>query len=76
MGRRAISDVIPEPEVIVDDANAETSSETQPSLTTAQRLAASTVSTTEVAPDPFGREAKHFTEIRVLNRDVRDIFYY
>nr|CAD1836694.1 unnamed protein product [Ananas comosus var. bracteatus] len=71
MGRRAISDVIPEPEVTVDDANAETSSETQPSLTTAQRLAASTVSTTEVAPDPFGREAKHFTEIRVLNRDVR-----
>ncbi|GFS39452.1 TUDOR-SN protein 1 [Actinidia rufa] len=40
-------------------------------LTSAQGLAASAGSTTEVAPDPFGREAKHFTEIRVLNRDVR-----
>ncbi|CAM0875371.1 unnamed protein product [Alopecurus aequalis] len=39
-------------------------------LTTAQRLAASAVST-EIPPDRFGREAKHFTETRVLNRDVR-----
>jgi staphylococcal nuclease domain-containing protein 1 len=41
-------------------------------LTTAQRLAAAAVST-EIPPDRFGIEAKHFTETRVLNRDVRHI---
>ncbi|XP_038989395.1 ribonuclease TUDOR 1-like isoform X2 [Phoenix dactylifera] len=71
MGRRAVNDVIPETEVTTDDANGEVSNETRSPLTSAQRLAASSASYTEVAPDPFGREAKHFTEIRVLNRDVR-----
>ena len=36
--------------------------------TTAQRLAAS--SSVEIPPDPYAREAKHFTEIRTLHRDV------
>ena len=41
-------------------------------LTTAQRLAASNTAAanSEVPPDPYAREAKHFTEIRVLNKDV------
>ena len=41
-------------------------------LTTAQRLAASNsaAASAEVAPDPYAREAKHFTEVRVLHRDV------
>jgi staphylococcal nuclease domain-containing protein 1 len=41
-------------------------------LTTAQRLAASNSATAsaEVAPDAYAREAKHFTEVRVLHRDV------
>nr|KAJ0216967.1 hypothetical protein LSAT_V11C300140960 [Lactuca sativa] len=38
-------------------------------LRSAQRISASS-SFNEVSPDPFGREAKHFTEIHVLNRDV------
>ncbi|XP_010908182.1 ribonuclease TUDOR 1 isoform X1 [Elaeis guineensis] len=67
VGRRAVA----EPEITPEDANEEVSAEARTPLTSAQRLAASTVSLTEVAPDPFGREAKHFTEIRVLNRDVR-----
>ncbi|XP_073013136.1 ribonuclease TUDOR 1-like [Typha latifolia] len=73
MGRRPTNDVIPEAEVTTDDANGDgsTTSEARPQLTSAQRLAASATSSTEVPPDPFGREAKHFTEIRVLNRDVR-----
>lgn len=42
-------------------------------LTTAQRLAASNsaASHAEILPDPYAKEAKHFTEVRVLNRDVR-----
>jgi staphylococcal nuclease domain-containing protein 1 len=36
--------------------------------TTAQRLAAS--SNVEVPPEPYAREAKHFTEVRTLHRDV------
>lgn len=70
MGRRVVSDVILETEATTDDANGEVTNATRPPLTSAQRLAASSSSSTEVAPDPFGREAKHFTEIRVLNRDV------
>lgn len=38
-------------------------------LTTAQRLAASAVSA-EVPAEPYAREAKHFTEVRALHRDV------
>ncbi|GBG64549.1 hypothetical protein CBR_g45244 [Chara braunii] len=46
-------------------------------LTSAQRLSASMAAaasravSTEIEPDPFAREAKHFTECHVLNRDVR-----
>ncbi|OVA17327.1 Tudor domain [Macleaya cordata] len=71
MGRRAAVETVVEPEVTTDEPDGETSSETRSPLTSAQRLAASTAPSTEVSPDPFGREAKHFTEIRVLNRDVR-----
>ncbi|KAF5186290.1 Ribonuclease [Thalictrum thalictroides] len=71
MGRRGAVETVVEPEVTSDELNGEASAEPRASLTSAQRLAASTASSTEVSPDPFGREAKHFTEIRVLNRDVR-----
>ncbi|XP_008812131.1 ribonuclease TUDOR 1-like [Phoenix dactylifera] len=67
MGRRAVAEL----EITTNDANEEVPTESRTTLTSAQRLAASTASSTEVAPDPFGREAKHFTEIRALNRDVR-----
>nr|DAD34032.1 TPA_asm: hypothetical protein HUJ06_004672 [Nelumbo nucifera] len=71
MGRRAVAEAVVEPEIVSDEPNGEASSEPRPPLTSAQRLAASAVPSIEISPDPFGREAKHFTEIRVLNRDVR-----
>lgn len=71
MGRRpAVNDAIPENSIIANETNEEIAGETQQPLTSAQRLAASSPSLAEVAPDPFGREAKHFTETRVLNREV------
>ncbi|XP_019188827.1 PREDICTED: ribonuclease TUDOR 1 isoform X1 [Ipomoea nil] len=73
MGRRATTDTAIATEVTAHEANGDSSAEPRAALTSAQRLAASTASITEVASDPYGREAKHFTEIRVLNRDVRVI---
>ncbi|XP_077212353.1 ribonuclease TUDOR 1-like [Tasmannia lanceolata] len=71
MGRRATVETIVEPEITSEDTNGEVSTDTRPALTSAQRIMASNASSGEVSPDPFGREAKHFTEIRVLNRNVR-----
>ncbi|XP_042498409.1 ribonuclease TUDOR 1 [Macadamia integrifolia] len=71
MGRRAVVETVIDSEVTSDEPNGEASGEPRLPLTSAQRLVASATSSTEVSPDPFGREAKHFTEIRVLNRDVR-----
>ncbi|XP_062223213.1 ribonuclease TUDOR 1-like [Phragmites australis] len=71
MGRRSsVPTVVAETNGTADGANGEDSEGTPAQLTTAQRLVASAAST-EVPPDRFGREAKHFTETRVLNRDVR-----
>jgi staphylococcal nuclease domain-containing protein 1 len=73
MGRRSsIPNVVVAMDDTADGANGENSEGTPAQLTTAQRLAASSVAT-EVPPDRFGREAKHFTENRVLNRDVSDL---
>jgi staphylococcal nuclease domain-containing protein 1 len=71
MGRRPQNPtIIAEVEGTADGTtNGDDSGEIPAPLTTAQRLAASAVST-EVPADRFGREAKHFTETRVLNRDV------
>ncbi|GAB2257923.1 hypothetical protein Droror1_Dr00014083 [Drosera rotundifolia] len=71
MGRRSAVETIVVPETNVDEPNGETIAEPNLPLTSAQRLAASAASASDVAPDPFGREAKHFTETRVLSRDVR-----
>ncbi|KAG0488209.1 hypothetical protein HPP92_007020 [Vanilla planifolia] len=71
MGRRAVVEATQVPEVTSDDVNGEVSAEVRAQPTSAQKLLASQASAAEVAPDPFGREAKHFTEIRTLNRDVR-----
>ncbi|KAL7191583.1 hypothetical protein ACSBR2_023624 [Camellia fascicularis] len=71
MGRRAASETVVGTEVNSDELNVGASAEPHVSLTSAQRLAASSASSNEVAPDPFAREAKHFTEIRALHRDVR-----
>lgn len=71
MGRRAMSETIINTRVTSDEPNADSITEPRTTQTSAQRLASSAASVTEVAPDPYGREAKHFTETRVLNRDVR-----
>ncbi|CAI9267357.1 unnamed protein product [Lactuca saligna] len=70
MGRRTTVEPATITEMPSEELNGDSNSEIRGSLTSAQRV---TVSSTynEVAPDPYGREAKHFSEIRVLNRDVR-----
>jgi staphylococcal nuclease domain-containing protein 1 len=70
MGRRpSVPTVIAETDDNANIANAEDPEGTPAQLTTAQRLVASAASA-EIPPDRYGREAKHFTETRVLNRDV------
>lgn len=71
MGRRVLPESVPESETVTDDSNGVASADAGAQLTSAQRLSATSATYNEVSPDPFGREAKHFTEIRVLNRDVR-----
>lgn len=72
MGRRAVHDPVPEPETTtLADENGNTSTKSRGPLTSAQRLAASSASSNEVTPELYAREGKHFTEIRVLHRDVR-----
>ncbi|XP_076893622.1 ribonuclease TUDOR 2-like [Bidens hawaiensis] len=70
MGRKQTQDSIIASEVPSDEPNGDTNGDSRGPLTSAQRIAASSAFN-EVSPDAFGREAKHFTEIRVLNRDVR-----
>ncbi|WJX47856.1 Translin-1 [Trifolium repens] len=69
MGRRAAPESVVEPEVKADKTNGDVTGEPQGPLTAAQRVAVSTSADTVV--DPFALEAKFFTEMRVLNRDVR-----
>ncbi|CAL9030659.1 unnamed protein product [Prunus brigantina] len=72
VGRRPIaSEVVAEPETTSDKTNGDVSTEPRAPLTSAQRIVASTTSSVEIAADPFALEAKHFTETRVLHRDVR-----
>lgn len=71
MGRRTAQEAVVEPDVTAapnGDASADGP------LTSAQRLAASAASSVEVSSDPFAMEAKYFTELRVLNRDVRNVY--
>ncbi|XP_044493022.1 ribonuclease TUDOR 1-like [Mangifera indica] len=66
LGRKptAVSEV----DTTSDEINGDISSGSQGPLNSAQRLAASTGATTD---DPYAVDAKHFTELRVLNREVR-----
>ena len=70
MGRRAVIESAAETEGTTDEPNGNVSAESRAPLTSAQRLAVSAASSAEVSPDPFGAEAKFFTELRVLNREV------
>lgn len=75
MGRRAVAPESQPSAVNGEQESVDAGNASGPSggaMTTAQRLAASTASV-EVPPEPYAREAKHFTEIRVLHRDVRII---
>ncbi|XVE56474.1 hypothetical protein DITRI_Ditri04bG0013100 [Diplodiscus trichospermus] len=71
MGRRVAAETVVEMDLTADEQNGDVSAEQRAPLTSAQRLAASSAASAEVSPDPFGAEAKYFTEVRCLNRDVR-----
>lgn len=73
MGRRPAPEKALEAEVSTNAPNGETASEPRAPLTSAQKLAASAATGVEIAPDPFGREAKHFTETHTLHRDVKQL---
>jgi len=68
MGRKPAAETGAQADQSSNQQNGETAAEPRGQMTSAQRVAA--VDSTEVAPEPFGREAKHFTETRVLHRDV------
>lgn len=63
-------DTVVETELSSEESTKKASDGPRALLTSEQSLAASTASSSEIAPESFGPEAKHFTEIRVLNRDV------
>uniref|UniRef100_A0A7C9CGD0 Ribonuclease n=2 Tax=Opuntia streptacantha TaxID=393608 RepID=A0A7C9CGD0_OPUST len=69
MGRKPAAETGAQADQSSNQQNGETAAEPRGQMTSAQRVAV--VDSTEVAPEPFGREAKHFTETRVLHRDVR-----
>jgi len=77
MGRRSpVADSLASEEAKASNGEPKTgdsAAEAPVPLTTAQRLAASNsaAAQAEILPDPYAKEAKHFTEVRVLNRDVR-----
>lgn len=62
--------VAAETEPLAEGSNGDAPSGSAAPLTSAQRFAQSVTAASEVPPDPFAREAKHFTELRVLNKDV------
>lgn len=68
MGRRAATETVVETELAADETNGDVPGEPQAPLTSAQRLAVSM--SAETVADPFAPDAKFFTEMRVLNRDV------
>lgn len=55
------------------EANGKTSKQSRGPVASAQKVTASSAPAAKAAPDTFGRESKHFTELRVLHRDVRTV---
>ncbi|KAB2022634.1 hypothetical protein ES319_D07G225000v1 [Gossypium barbadense] len=71
MGRRAVAETVVETDLTSDVQNGDASTKPWAALTSVQKLFASAPAAAEVSYDPFRIEAKHFTEVRYLNRDVR-----
>ncbi|OMO52308.1 hypothetical protein COLO4_37280 [Corchorus olitorius] len=71
MGRRVAAETVNETNLTNDDSNGDASAEPRAPLTSAQRLSASSAAAAATGADPFAAEAKYFTEVRCLNRDVR-----
>ncbi|KAK3183294.1 hypothetical protein Dsin_030580 [Dipteronia sinensis] len=67
VGRKPAAAAV-EVDIPSDDTNGDVSAGTQAPLNSAQKLLASAGSTTD---DPYAGDAKYFTEMRVLSRDVR-----
>ncbi|KAK4488915.1 hypothetical protein RD792_004705, partial [Penstemon davidsonii] len=70
-GRRAAPETVIGNDIASNEQNGDSVPEARAPLTSAQRVAAASAAMVDVPADPFGKEAKHFTEIRVLHRDVR-----
>jgi staphylococcal nuclease domain-containing protein 1 len=69
MGRRAFIPSSSQAGATRDvDVNSTTTA--QVPMAAEQKLVPSSSTYSEIPPDRFGREAKHFTETRVLNREV------
>ena len=75
MGRRTTQEPTIPIEVPSEETNGENNnSKSRGPLTSTQRILASS-GFNEVSPGPYRREAKHFTKIRVQNRDVSNILF-
>ncbi|PPD80676.1 hypothetical protein GOBAR_DD22377 [Gossypium barbadense] len=72
MGRRAVAETVVETDLTSDVQNGDASTKPWAALTSVQKLFASAPAAAEVSYDPFRIEAKHFTEVRYLNRDVSE----
>ena len=78
MGRRLPSAVAKKEVTNNVDANGKASRGVQesPILGTLQKPVASAVTYSEIPPDRFGKEAKHFPETKVLNREVSFLYLH
>lgn len=71
MGRRAfIPSMASQAGATGGDVDVNSTTAAQVPMAAAQKLVPSASTYSEIPPDRFGREAKHFTETRVLNREV------
>ncbi|KAG8379632.1 hypothetical protein BUALT_Bualt07G0109100 [Buddleja alternifolia] len=70
-GRKGVSQATTISDKASNGKNGESTAEARAQLTSAKRVAPASASRVEVPADPFGKEAKHFTEINVLHRYVR-----
>ena len=65
--------MIVDPEKTYFEENKNTSNGHGGPSSSAQKVPTSSVTVTKSAPDPFGKESKHFTEIHILHRYVSDV---
>ena len=70
MGRRAFIPSMASQAGATGDVDVNSTTTAQVPMAAEQKFVPSSSTYSEIPPDRFGREAKHFTETRVLNREV------